>query len=465
MSREKLEKAKSKWEEKLAYFQYQLSITASANQKFELQERIKECDTKIKEIETKLTSSNWCKQLYVTPQHIQLTKAFQALIEDKTKNFIGREFIFAAINDYLKDKDFPSGYILIKGEPGIGKSSIIAQLVKQQGYAHHFNIAPAGINSSRTFLENICKQLIIKYDLGYSSLPDKATENSLFLLDILREIADQETPVIILIDALDEAEENSRSNANRLYLPPDLPDGVFFIITTRTEDDIHLNVNNSKDIYLEDDDPRNLNDVRLYITNYVKNHKFSMLPRIEEWGVQEQQFIEAITERSEGNFMYIVYVLQDIKYGNINVKTVDSIHKLPKGLEGYYKRHWDYMKKQNKEEFDPYYKPVVCTLAIVKEPVSATKILEWIKTYQNELSKELLRDIKISLSKIKEVIKAWKQFLNEVESLTGEHKYRIYHTSFQEFLKEEVGLTEFHENIAQTALNKIPGFRKSQEYN
>lgn len=462
MSREKLEQAKRTWEEKLAHYEYELSITASAKEKFELQKGIKECEIKIQELETKLTSRNWGQKLYVTPQNLQVTKAFQALIEDKTKNFIGREFIFEAINDYLQDESFPSGYILIKGEPGIGKSSIIAQLVKQQGYAHHFNIAPAGINSSRTFLENICTQLIIKYDLGYSTLPEEATENSLFLSDILQEIAVQETPVIILIDALDEAkkpkEENSRSNANRLYLPPDLPEGVFFIITTRPEDDIHLNVTNRKDIYLQDNDTRNKNDVRLYITNYVESHKIEMLFRIEQWNVEEQRFIAEITERSEGNFMYIIYVLQDIKDGILNVNNVGDIHQLPKGLEGYYKRHWDYMKTQNKEEFESYYKPVVCTLAIVKKSVSATKILEWIKNYQNELSKELLREINISLPKITEVIKAWKQFLNnEVESQTGEEKYRIYHTSFQEFLKEEVGLTDFHKNIVQTARKKIRG--------
>lgn len=51
MSREKLEQAKRKWKEKLAYFESQLAITAGAPQKFELQERIKECHEEINRIE------------------------------------------------------------------------------------------------------------------------------------------------------------------------------------------------------------------------------------------------------------------------------------------------------------------------------------------------------------------------------------------------------------------------------
>ena len=56
MSREKLEQAKRKWEEKLAHYEYELSITAGAPQKFELRERIQECQEEIKRIKTSLKS-------------------------------------------------------------------------------------------------------------------------------------------------------------------------------------------------------------------------------------------------------------------------------------------------------------------------------------------------------------------------------------------------------------------------
>ena len=44
------------------------------------------------------------------------------------------------------------------------------------------------------------------------------------------------------------------------------------------------------------------------------------------------------------------------------------------------------------------------------------------------------------------------------DSEEGKSLYRIYHASFQDFLKEEMGLVKYHDRIAVTALRKIPGF-------
>lgn len=56
MSIEKLEEAKRNWEEKRANFECELSITASASQKFEMQKRIQECEKEINRINATLES-------------------------------------------------------------------------------------------------------------------------------------------------------------------------------------------------------------------------------------------------------------------------------------------------------------------------------------------------------------------------------------------------------------------------
>jgi len=56
------------------------------------------------------------------------------------------------------------------------------------------------------------------------------------------------------------------------------------------------------------------------------------------------------------------------------------------------------------------------------------------------------------------VIEKWRQYLNQSKLEQGEPLYRIYHASFQDFLKEEVGLVKYEDGIAVTALRKIPGF-------
>ena len=40
-------------------------------------------------------------------------------------------------------------------------------------------------------------------------------------------------PIVIAFDALDEVDSVSYRDANILYLPPQLPDGIYFILTRR----------------------------------------------------------------------------------------------------------------------------------------------------------------------------------------------------------------------------------------
>jgi hypothetical protein len=384
--------------------------------------------------------------------HIR-TREFQTLVDERTRDFVGRDFIFKAIDDHLANKqNFPSGYIIIRGEPGIGKTALMGQLVKTRGYVHHFNIAPQNIRSTRDFLSNVCAQLIVRYELDHPTLPPKATDDSGFLSQLLTEAAEkaQSNPVVVLIDALDEADDVGLApGVNRLYLPQALPAGVFFIVTTREEIIYRLSVDRPKDIHLRDGNPQNLDDVRQYIRNFIATNHDQMAPRIVAWGIDEAQFVEVITEKSQGNFMYLVYVLRDIHDGWLTNETVDDIQKLPLGLRKYYERHWQAMRAHNPDKFESLYEPIVCTLAAVREPVSVVQIIEWTKHLVN---------VELSPLRVRDVIQDWRQFLNEDKSERGEALFRIYHASFQDFLKEEVGLTSYHSNIAQTALDKIPGF-------
>lgn len=51
------------------------------------------------------------------------------------------------------------------------------------------------------------------------------------------------------------------------------------------------------------------------------------------------------------------------------------------------------------------------------------------------------------------------EFLNDDPADDGTMLYHIYHTSFQDFLRDDVGLLPYHARIAATALSRIPGLR------
>jgi hypothetical protein len=371
---------------------------------------------------------------------------FERLVDERTHNFVGRDFIFKAIDDFLDDPKFPSGYILIRGEPGIGKTALLSQLVKTRGYIHHFNIAPQNIRSTRLFLENVCAQLIVRYRLDHATLPPDAAQDSAFLSQLLGEAKAkaQDQPVVILVDALDEAEDIGMApTANRLFLPQVVPKGVFFVLTSREQMDYRLDVDRRKDVYLRDDDPQNLVDVRAYVRNFLRAHA-DMTARVAAWNVADDDFVELMTEKSEGNFMYLVHVLEDIRSGMLSKDTLDRIQDLPTGLKEYYQRHWRAMRARDEQRFESIYEPVLRLLATVREPVSIAALEEWTK---------------LDPARISQVIREWRPFLNETLSQQGGKQYRVYHTSFQEFLAEEgIGLKPSHQRIAETALCKIPGF-------
>jgi hypothetical protein len=372
---------------------------------------------------------------------------FRSLVDERTKGFVGREFVFDEVDRILGGSEFASGYVVIRGEPGIGKTAIAASLVARRGYVHHFNIAPENIRSPRQFLENVCAQLIARYELDHATLPPQAGEDAGFLSQLLAEAVEparqRDEPVVVVVDALDEAEDTGLDpTANRLYLPRSLPDGGFFVVTTREEADYRLDVDNDTEIWIRDEDPANQQDVARYVESFIDAHAESMHDRIAAWGLTRPDFVEAVAGRSEGNFMYLVHVLPEIARGKLGPDEGEGMGALPRGLKGYYQRHWRDMKDADSVRFESFQRPVLCFLAISREPVTIPQLMEWTR---------------LEPSPVKDVVREWREFLNEDPDVKPP-TYRIYHRSFAEFLDEEENLRWYHEQIAETALAKIPGF-------
>jgi hypothetical protein len=98
------------------------------------------------------------------------------------------------------------------------------------------------------------------------------------------------------------------------------------------------------------------------------------------------------------------------------------------------------MKAHDPKVFESYYEPVICQLAVVREAVSLNQLGEWTG---------------LSPKRIADVFRNWHQFLNKGVSRTGEDLFRLYHSSFQDFLGHEVGLAPYHQRIIETALRKV----------
>jgi Swt1-like HEPN len=341
-------------------------------------------------------------------------RALRTLISEKTAGFVGREFVFTSINEFLASQ--PNGYFIIEADPGVGKTALLAEYVRRQQCVAHFNIRSQGINRADQFLENVCQQLINIYKLPYSTLPPDFSRDGKFLAKLLEEVSVILKPkqrLVIAIDALDEVDTRDHSGGNLLYLPATLPAKVYFVLTQRSIP-IALSTNSPLQRFpLMQYVNESRQDVQAFLQQRIEN---SLV--IQAWVAQQQHtvedFITELAQRSENNFMYLRYVLSELDRGTYQDT---SLAGLPQGLESYYEDHWRRMGMT--EPSRPRHKvKIVYVLAELKEPISRSLIAEFAQ--EDALT-------------VQEVLDRWREFLRE-ESIEGQTCYSIYHASFSDFL-------------------------------
>jgi len=376
---------------------------------------------------------------------------YTTVIEDKTRDFVGRRFVLDEIDSFLTSE--PRGYFFVVGDPGIGKSALAARLVADRGYVHHFNIQAEGINRTEAFLSNVCAQLIARYDLVYDSLPEDTTADASVFNLLLKDLSNSRSSdrkIVIVIDALDEVDKiGRRPGANLLCLPAAIPSGTYIIVTTRRGADIPRLDCECRSTEILHDSMDNLQDIKEYIA--LRAEQASIQSYIEHQGLTSQEFIDMMAGKSEGNFVYLRQVFPEIETGAF--RNIDY-HAIPLGLLGYYDDHWRRMRSGAEETWFERKLPVLAALTAIQEPISLGLLCEFSGIAQR--------------SYVQAIVSEWRQFLHAVHVDRGdgtvESRFCIYHTSYFDYLKskedvlaERFDLQAAHKRIADALWTKLHG--------
>ncbi|WP_434222542.1 ATP-binding protein [Limnospira platensis CENA597] len=368
----------------------------------------------------------------------------ESIIADTTKDFVGRTHVFQEILEFLQTKS--QGYFVLEADSGYGKTAILARLVQLcQGHClSYFNSNSLGKVTARQFLENICTALIKGYQLDYTSLPENALRNGKVLAGLLKE-ASEKLPrgkkLVVVVDALNEVDLSSQTpGSNVLYLPDKLPENVYFIISKRSKQ-LPLPVSDHQTIC-------NLMQYRAesaWDAGQYTNKRLSKSPLIQKWMASQkltaEQFCTKLVAKSENNFMYLCYVLNDIHNGVYDGKSLET---LPIGLWGYYQHHWQ-MIRINHKSLPMAQIRAIYVLSKVREPVSRRLLAKLTGVEESVLSK---------------VLEQWDQFL-QVQMIDNETRYSIYHGSFHDFLEKQsadsgVNLEELKRGIVENLAKGAP---------
>jgi hypothetical protein len=341
-----------------------------------------------------------------------LPALFRTLITDTTRYFVGRDKVFLALQKFLANER--KGSFLVLGHPGQGKTTIVAEYVRRTGCPAHFNMGTAGIDSSEQFLESVRSQLVTHYDVAAPGYPGETPSTALQLAELLEGASQRRPhgePFVLAIDALDEVRrEDAGTTANILQLPPVLPDGVFLLLSGRPREYRFVS-RDPQVIYDLAGDEAQGRDIELFLTNRLAEREFQPWLDAKQWTLEEAA--ADLARRSENNFMYLHYVLQEIARGQFQ----EARESLPVGLRGYYQDHWRRMGMAGGHAADLKH-DVLQLLAVIRGPVTIQLLAEILGCPVGDVSA---------------VIVEWSEFLHSTED-NGSTHYRLYHSSFQDFL-------------------------------
>jgi hypothetical protein len=312
---------------------------------------------------------------------VALLNDFRDYARSRLEDFTGREWLVEKVRAWLGRADAPP-FLLILGEPGIGKSAFAAHLWLDHGLPHavHFCIAGrGGTIDPLAFVESLHEQL--KKNLpgfaeafhrvqeeryaearrpihaeAHVQTGDVAPGGEVIGVKIIQPIRDlppegaldfalrrplqrmAENGVlpqtILLVDALDEARTYfSRPNIlDLLARAHDFPPPVRFILLSRLEPDILGAFREMPVEVIHAESEENRRDVTAYLHRAWEQDP-ALRQAVQAWGAEwdADTFAARLGERSEWNFLYLRGVLPLIARGE-----VQDPEKLPAGLDDFY---------------------------------------------------------------------------------------------------------------------------------
>ncbi len=385
-------------------------------------------------------------------------------INERTRDFVGRDWVFNAVQSWLKDS--PKKYYYMTGGPGSGKSAIAARLVQMSrgevdagawpalgsGALSHFHFCRAAsedalnpltfvrrLSLSLSRRDDFARALIqvndpaitIKSEVNVGSLNAGATISGVTISELAigrmpaRSAFDQlvrqplqtsytdgyDRPVFILVDSLDEAlTYDSEDNiavllADFLDDPDDLPDNVRFFLTGRSDPRLS-SLFGTGDLDLIASAPADVDDVRIYAT--------ARLRAMED--PHRTSLAERVSIASAGSFLYARYVLDDLLAQSELPANLDALD-LPPGLNDIYKGFIQRELGRRLETWGDRYRPVLELLAVARDP-----------GLQRD---HLAAATGLPDSSVDQILAAAAQYLHGVVPYGP---FRLYHQSFREYL-------------------------------
>ncbi|MEH0827300.1 MULTISPECIES: hypothetical protein [unclassified Micromonospora] len=303
--------------------------------------------------------------------------------------FQGRTELIARIDHYIAGQE--RGYVVICGEAGVGKSALAAHLVWTRACVFHFTRLGGGARDPVEARKSLAAQLIGGWGLagrfGLGDMFPAAAARPDWLAKVIRAAAVERDrrdparrPLVLVIDGLDEAEPDPPGMETGVPLglpvPEALPVGVFIVATSR----YGLPLGALRDpqrvgwsqITVEGED--NLADMRAYLRAAVAGTApdKALVAALVRHNVASDEFVDTLMDRCRGVWIYLRYVLDEIRAG---FRPPTEVTGLPDRLRGYYLLQIARWAAQE-QAWRGLYRPCLATLAALQRPVTSDELAQ-----------------------------------------------------------------------------------------
>ena len=305
---------------------------------------------------------------------------FDADIAHHLERFTGRQWVFGRIDEWLVDAD-ASRVFWIVGKPGVGKSAIAAWLCANRREVAAFHLCRHGHVQKadpRRAVLSIVYQLSTQLpdyrdrlsDLSLEEIAAESNARTLFDSLVVQPLAgnfpEPDRTIVVLIDALDEASHDGRNDLAAFVASEwsKTPSWLRLVITSRPDPEVMHPLQGLTPYVLDTGAPDNDADIVAYLERELK-------PLVPD-GPVPADAIEAILERSEGVFLYVDWVRQELEAKRL---TLDRIKDFPQGLGGVYA---EFFKRQfpDEDEYADRVGPALDMVAAALEPLELSMIAD-----------------------------------------------------------------------------------------
>lgn len=364
-----------------------------------------------------------------------------AVLESRRKNFVGRDWLFEEVERWRDTTSERA--LLVTGEPGAGKSAFVAELVHRspggQVVAYHCctselpdslsagefvrNIAAMLASQLPAYAEAIEQGEELERLLDAEQDPAGAFQKGIMAL-LARLPVPPGPPRYILVDGIDEALAGQTGHAPVTIVDllststAQFPSWLRLVLTSRRDRKVTERFADARELELDEQDQRNLDDVRAYLGERLASAELQAM--VAGTTSAQAELLDRLCQLSDGSFVYAKHVIDALSRGKL---TVQELEHQPPGLARLYETSFA-RTFTRPEDFEAS----VATLAVL------------MASRRSLLRPELQQVLGLSAIELEQQLAPLQPFLDQVEGA-----FSLFHNSLAEWLSDpSTGTTRFH---------------------